>query len=218
VSNDFTLDAELRTDLGKGASRRLRRENKVPAILYGGEGEPVNLSFPSNVITRQLQEESFYSSIIYVNYDGKSERAVLRDLQRHPYKQTILHMDLLRLVKGQEITISVPLHFINEESSVGVKGGGLISHTMTELEVSCRPRDLPEFIEVDMENVDVGESVHISDIKLPEGVTSVALSHGEDHDLSVAAVHAKKGGSDEDEEAAEDDAAADSGEAEGDDA
>ncbi len=203
MSNDFTLDAELRTDLGKGASRRLRRENKVPAVLYGGEGEPVSLTLPANVISRQLEEESFYSSIIYVKYDGKSERTILRDLQRHPYKQTILHMDFQRLVAGQEITVNIPLHFVNEDNCVGVRlGGGLISHTMTELEVSCRPRDLPEFIEVDMADVEVGGSVHISDVKLPEGVTSIALSHGEDHDLSVAAVHVKKGGSDEVEDEA----------------
>lgn len=217
MSNDFTLDAELRTDLGKGASRRLRRENKVPAVLYGGEGEPVSLTLPANVISRQLEEESFYSSIIYVKYDGKSERTILRDLQRHPYKQTILHMDFQRLVAGQEITVNIPLHFVNEDNCVGVRlGGGLISHTMTELEVSCRPRDLPEFIEVDMADVEVGGSVHISDVKLPEGVTSIALSHGEDHDLSVAAVHVKKGGSDE----AEDEAAGEATDAEesGDDA
>ncbi len=209
MSNDFKLVAEMRTDLGKGASRRLRRENKVPAIVYGGEGEPVNISLPANVVNRVLQEESFYSSIIFVDYDGKSERTILRDLQRHPYKQTILHMDFQRLVAGQEITVNIPLHFINEDTCVGVKtGGGLISHTMTELEVSCRPRDLPEFIEVDMANVEVGGSVHISDIKLPEGVTSIALTHGEDHDLAVAAVNAKKGGSDEE---AESDADTDTG-------
>ena len=202
MSNDFNLDAELRTDLGKGASRRLRRLNKVPAILYGGEGEPVNLSLPDNVVARALQEESFYSSIIMLTVDGKTERTILRDLQRHPFKQSILHMDFQRLVAGQEITVNIPLHFINEDTCVGVKtGGGLISHTMTELEVSCRPRDLPEFIEVDMADVDLGGAVHISDIKLPDGVTSIALSHGEDHDLSVAAVHVKKGGSDEEDEA-----------------
>lgn len=202
MSNDFNLDAELRTDLGKGASRRLRLQNKVPAILYGGEGEPVSLTLPANVISRALQEESFYSSIIMLTVDGKTERTILRDLQRHPYKQTILHMDFQRLVAGQEITVNIPLHFINEDTCVGVKtGGGLISHTMTELEVSCRPRDLPEFIEVDMADIDLGGSVHISDVKLPEGVTSIALSHGEDHDLAVAAVHVKKGGSDVEEEA-----------------
>ena len=201
MSNDFNLDAELRTDLGKGASRRLRLQNKVPAILYGGEGEPVSLTLPANVIARALQEESFYSSIIMLTVDGKTERTILRDLQRHPYKQTILHMDFQRLVAGQEITVNIPLHFINEDTCVGVKtGGGLISHTMTELEVSCRPRDLPEYIEVDMADVELGGAVHISDIKLPEGVTSIALSHGEDHDLSVAAVHVKKGGSDVEEE------------------
>ena len=201
MSNDFKLDAEMRSDLGKGASRRLRRENKVPAILYGGEGEPVNLTLPANVVNRMLQEESFYSSIIFLTVDGKSERTILRDLQRHPYKQTILHMDFQRLVAGQEITVNIPLHFVNEDTCVGVKtGGGLISHTMTELEVSCRPRDLPEYIEVDMAEIEVGGAVHISDIKLPEGVTSIALSHGEDHDLAVAAVHAKKGGSDDEAE------------------
>lgn len=208
MSNDYKINAELRSDLGKGASRRLRRESKIPAILYGGEGEPVSLTVPENIVNRLLEEESFYSSIIFVDYDGKSERTILRDLQRHPYKKTILHMDFQRLVAGQEIHMNVPLHFINEDICAGVKlGGGLISHTMTELEVSCRPRDLPEFIEVDMAELEIGGSIHISDIKLPEGVSSVALAHGSEQDLSVAAVHAKKGISDEDEvDAAEDSA------------
>ncbi|MEM7378729.1 MAG: 50S ribosomal protein L25/general stress protein Ctc [Pseudomonadota bacterium] len=195
MSIDFTLSAEVRSDTGKGASRRLRRDNKVPAILYGGVGEPVMLSLKANEVTRNLQEEAFYSHVLTLDVDGKSEQAILRDIQRHPSKSIILHMDFLRVVANQAITVQVPLHFINEDTCVGVKmGGGLISHTMTELEVTCLPKDLPEYIEVDLADVDVGQSVHISDIKLPSGVTSVALAHGEEHDLAVAAVNARKGG------------------------
>ncbi|MEM9601967.1 MAG: 50S ribosomal protein L25/general stress protein Ctc [Pseudomonadota bacterium] len=195
MSIDFTLSAEVRSDTGKGASRRLRRDNKVPAILYGGAGEPVMLSLKANEVTRNLQEEAFYSHVLTLDVGGKSEQAILRDIQRHPSKSLILHMDFLRVVADQAITVQVPLHFINEETCVGVKmGGGLISHTLTELEVTCLPKDLPEYIEVDLADVDVGQSVHISDIALPSGVTSVALAHGEEHDLAVAAVNARKGG------------------------
>jgi len=195
MSIDFTLSAETRSDTGKGASRRLRRENKVPAILYGGAGEPVMLTLKANQVARNLQEEAFYSHVLTLDIAGKSEQAILRDIQRHPAKDLVLHMDFLRVVADQPITVQVPLHFLNEESCVGVKmGGGLISRTLTELEITCLPRDLPEYIEVDLADVDVGQSVHISDITLPAGVTSVALAHGEEHDLSVAAVNARKGG------------------------
>ncbi len=205
MSIDFTLSAEARTDTGKGASRRLRRENKVPAILYGGGGEPVMLTLKANQVARNLQEEAFYSHVLTLEVGGKSEQAILRDLQRHPAKGFVMHMDFLRVVAGQAITMQVPLHFINEEACVGVKmGGGLISHTLTELEVTCMPKDLPEYIEVDLADIDVGQSVHISDIKLPEGVTSVALAHGEEHDLSVAAVNARKGGGSDSEDGGDD--------------
>lgn len=210
MSIDFTLSAEVRSDTGKGASRRLRRGNQVPAILYGGGGDHIMLTLQGNEVARNLQEEAFYSHVLTLDVGGKKEQAILRDIQRHPAKNTTLHMDFLRVVADQPINLQVPLHFINEDICVGVKmGGGLISHTMTELEVSCLPKDLPEYIEVDLAEVDVGQSVHVSDIKLPVGVTSVALSHGEEHDLSVASVNARKGGGSDAADGSETDEAAD---------
>ncbi len=193
---EFTLNATARDTAGKGASRRLRRlANQVPAIVYGGKKNPENISLIHDDLVHALENEAFYSHIISLNVDGSSQDVILKDLQRHPAKPIILHADFMRVSKKQALTVRVPLHFINEEACVGVKmGGGSIAHSMTELEVSCLPADLPEYLEVDMIDVEVGQVVHISDIKLPEGVTSVALSHGEDHDLSVATVNAPKGG------------------------
>lgn len=200
-TTEFEVDAVTRTDFGKGASRRLRRENMVPAILYGGEGEPEAIMLKHNEVQKDLSKDAFYSHILMLSVDGKERiRTILRDVQRHPYKQQILHLDFQRVVKGAELTVSVPLHFINEETSVGVKAGGVVNHTENELTVSCRPRDLPEFIEVDMANVEIGESVHISDITLPEGVTSVDLAHGEDHDRAVAAINAPRKAAEETED------------------
>ncbi len=201
MSNDFTLKAEVREDTGKGASRRLRRlDDLVPAIIYGGDKDPQNISLRHNELSKALENEAFYSHIITLDVAGNSEDVLLKDLQRHPAKALIMHADFFRVDKNKKVSVRVPLHFINEESCVGVKmSGGNISHSMTELEISCLPANLPEYLEVDMLEVDLGTILHISDVKLPEGVESVALSHGADHDLPVAAVNAPKGGSDEEE-------------------
>ena len=200
-TEDFVLDAQIRKDEGKGASRRLRRQGLVPAIIYGGKKQPQNIAIEFKELIKHLENEAFYSHIITVNVDGKTEDAILKDLQRHPAKAEIFHADFLRVSKNQKFTTNVPLHFVNEESAKGVKlQGGVISHSMTQLEISCLPADLPEYIEVDLADIEIGQIVHISDLKLPNGVESVALAHGDDHDLPVAAINKPKGSSvDEDE-------------------
>ncbi len=202
---DFQLDAQPRDDQGKGASRRLRREaGLVPGIVYGGTKKPQNISIKHNELVKHLENEAFYSHIIKLNVGEKSEDVILKDLQRHPAKAQIVHADFLRVSKTKKLQTSVPLHFINEASSKGVKlQGGQVAHSMTQLEISCLPGDLPEYIEVDLADVEVGQIVHISDLKLPKGVESVALSHGEDHDLPVAAINKPKGSAESEDEGGE---------------
>ena len=194
MSTDFTLNAKGREDTGKGASRRLRRlAGEVPAIIYGGKKQPEQVSLAHKDVIKALENEGFFSQVISLDVDGKAEDVVIKDIQRHPAKALVLHMDFLRVSKTTKLTTRIPLHFINEDICVGVKmGGGLIAHSMTELEIQCLPKDLPEYLDVDMADVEIGQTVHISDIKLPEGVESVALSHGEDHDLPVATVNKPK--------------------------
>ena len=201
MSVDFTLNANARNDQGKGASRRLRRlENLVPAIVYGGNKTPQSIAILQKDLAKALENEAFYAHVISLNIDGKKEDVLLKDLQRHPSKQALLHADFLRVDKHAAVVLRVPLHFINENICVGIKsGGGVINHSMSDLEIRCLPSDLPEFIEVDMAQVGLNEVIHISNIKLPKGVESIQLSHGTDHDLPVAAVHALKGSSSTDE-------------------
>jgi len=203
MSEDFVLNAVARNDLGKGASRRLRREEGlVPAVIYGGEADPVSVSIAHKDLLKQLENEAFFSHIISLVVDGKSQNVILKDLQRHPAKPLILHADFLRVSKSTKLHTNVPLHFVNEATSKGVKQqGGKVIHNLTQLEILCLPADLPEFIEVDLAEVEVGQIVHISDLKLPKGVTSVALSHGADHDLAIATIQKPKGGDTEGEEA-----------------
>jgi large subunit ribosomal protein L25 len=193
--SSFTLQAQARADKGKGASRRLRRLNsQVPAILYGDDKPPVMLSVPHKDLVKCLDSEAFYSSIITLDLDGQPHKVLLRDLQRHPSAPRILHADFQRVSGTRKIHMRVPIHFIHEENCAGVKQqGGIIIHSMNELEVSCLAADLPEYIEVDLAPIVVGQIVHISDLKLPNGVESVALIHGEDHDSAVVSVHAAKG-------------------------
>ena len=216
MSTDFTLQAKGREETGKGASRRLRRlAGELPAIVYGGKKDPVQIKLVLKDVTKSLENEAFYSHIIGLEIDGKSEDVILKDLQRHPAKGWIMHMDFLRVNKDTKLQTKVPIHFINEEACVGVKvGGGIISRTMTELDIMCLPKDLPEYLEVDMTDVEIGTTLHISDITLPNGVESVALSHGTDHDLPIAAVNKPKAKVEEtDEPAAATDAAGESEEA-----
>ena len=194
MSTNFTINAKSREDTGKGASRRLRRlTGEVPAIIYGGKKDAEKISILHKDITKALENDAVYSSIISLSIDGKAEDTIIKDIQRHPAKQIILHMDFLRVSKTTKLQTRVPLNFINEDICVGVKlGGGLIAHTMTDIEVSCLPKDLPEAIDVDMAEVDVGQIVHLSDLTLPNGVESVSLSQGADYDLTVATLNKQK--------------------------
>ncbi len=187
MSTSTDVNAEIRRDAGKGASRRLRREGKVPGIVYGGRKEPTMISLAHDDLIHRLDNEAFYSSILSLKLGGEVEQVVLKDLQRHPAKPFILHVDFQRVMAKEKIRMQVPLHFVNEETCPGVKGGGSVSHTVNEVEVLCLPGNLPEYIEIDMSDADVGFSVHMSDIKLPEGVE---LAHIPEPDIAVVSVHA----------------------------
>ncbi len=211
MSESFVLEAEPRTDLGKGASRRLRRQGKVPGVIYGAGKDPVSISLDHNILVHQLENEAFYSHILNIKLGGTEEQAILKDLQRHPSKPTLLHIDLQRVSAKEKIRVQVPLHFINEENGPGAKAGGLITHVLNEVEIACLPKDLPEFIEVDLGEVELDSTVHLSDIKLPAGVEIVELTHGEGHDQSVVTIHLPRGAKDE-EAGAEEEAAPEGGE------
>lgn len=199
-TNEFLLDVQGRDGVGKSASRRLRRESgQVPAIIYGGEKEPKKVMVKHNELIKSLENEAFYSHIIRLNVDGVAEDVILKDLQRHPAKSQIIHVDFLRISGTRKLHMRVPLHFTNENVCKGVKlQGGTIYHSMTELEISCLPDALPEYIEVDLADVEVGQILHISDIKLPRGVESDALKQSADHDLPVVTVKQPKVSSSED--------------------
>lgn len=198
----FELNAQKRTLQGSGASRRLRRANKVPAIVYGGTAAPMSIELDHNTILLSLKKEAFHSSVLTLNIDGTPETVLLRDSQMHPYKPLVLHCDFQRVDTTHVVHQKVPLHFINADIAPGVKlSGGNVSHVMGEIDVSCLPQDLPAFIEVDLKDLAVGQSIHVSQLTFPAGVKPVV--HGDDQ--VVAAINAKKGGSDavaEGEEAA----------------
>ena len=199
---DFELNAALRKDKGKGASRRLRRNaDMIPAILYGAGKEPLPLTLAHKDIHKACQNEAFFSRIITIIADGNSQQAIVKDLQRHPAKDRIMHADFLRIQMDQAITVEVPLHFLNEDSCLGVRqGGGNVSHNMTSIEISCLPGDLPEYIEVDIEELDLGDAIHISGLKLAEGLSIPSLQQGADHDHVVVSVNAPKRAEELDEE------------------
>ena len=186
---NFKLDASVRTDLGKGASRRLRREDKLPGIIYGGEEAPVSITLDHNKVNNSADFEAFYSHVLEINLDGKVVEVLVKDMQRHPFKPKITHIDFQRVIAGQDVHTNVPLHFVNEEKSAAVKAGGIAEHHVTEIEVTCQPKDLPEFIEVDMAGVEMGQTLHLSDLTLPAGVASVELAKNDEaHDLAVVTV------------------------------
>ncbi|AKH70798.1 ribosomal protein L25, Ctc-form [Spongiibacter sp. IMCC21906] len=201
MSSEYVVNAKGRTDVGKGASRRLRREaSEVPAIIYGGEKAPQMISIPHKDLVWFLSEEAFFTSVLTLNVDGTQESVVLKDLHRHPAKLQLLHADFMRVNASTKITMQVPLHYMNEDTCVGVKmQGGIITHAANEVEIECLPKDLPEYIEVDMKDVETGQTLHLSDLKLPEGVESIALALGEDHDQAIASVQVPRGGSDSEE-------------------
>ena len=201
MSLDFTLSAEVRSDYGKGASRRLRKTNKFPGIIYGGKGNPTPISLDHNEMLNSFQHEAFFSHILTLKVDGSEEKAIIKDIQRHPYKQRILHMDFQRVRMDEAISVRVPLHYLNEEACVGVKtDGGALNRVETDIGVSCLPGDLPEYIEVDVLELKLGDSLHLSDVKLPDGVTSTDYTEGdEDSDRTIVTVFQPRAAVEEEE-------------------
>ena len=193
MAHQYKLAAELRGDAGKGASRRLRRQGKVPGILYGGGQAPAGVTFDANALTRNMGEEAFFSSIVNVSLGGQELQAIVRDYQVHPAKRQVLHLDLQRIVATEKLRITIPLHFVNEANCRGVKeSGASISHLLTEIEVSCLPKDLPEYIEVDVGPLALNDMLHIRDLKLPPGVEIPGFVPNSDSDLGVVHVHVLK--------------------------
>lgn len=183
----FEVEANVRHDMGKGASRRLRREKQVPGVVYGGKKEPTLLSLDHNKLIKSLSHEAFYSHILTLKTGTDSDRVILKAVQRHPYKPVIMHVDFQRINMNEKLHMHIPLHFIGENNAQGVKEGGLVSHIMIDVEVSCLPADLPEFIEVDISDMALNDIKHLSDIKLPKGVEIIALTH--DDDKPVVSIH-----------------------------
>ncbi len=191
MSDQFELTARIRARSGTALVRRLRREGDVPAVLYGGGKENLSIAIKHDVLFHSLEKEEFHSAIIIINTDGNREQAILRDVVRHPHRAAILHADFQRVDEDKVLTMTLPIHFIGEQDCVGVKTtGGIISHLMTEVEISCLPADLPESLQLDVSALDLNESLHLSDIELPEGVHITTLMHDEnnEHDHAVVAI------------------------------
>ena len=200
---NFVVDAQPRNDEGKGASRRLRRTGMVPAVIYGGSKEPQSVALSLNVMLQHVEHEAFFSHILDINVAGTSEKAVVKDIQMHPFKPIIMHIDFQRVDENSVIRMHVPIHFVGEESAPGIKSGAVFTHQLTSVDVSCAAGKLPEFIELDVSGMNMGDSLHLSDIKLPAGVEIVELSHGEEHNLPVVTIVATRGGVSDEEAAAE---------------
>jgi large subunit ribosomal protein L25 len=194
MATEHKITASSRSDEGKGASRRLRRSAKIPAIVYGGTAAPQSIQLEHEKTWIASQNEWFYSSILDLDLDGKVQKVLLRDMQRHPYKQIIMHLDFQRVDENQAIRIAVPLHFLNEEKSpAGKSADVVVTHELNEVEVSCLPKDLPEFLEIDLSALKVGDIVHLSEIKLPKGVEIPELKLGKEHDVAIViAKHGKE--------------------------
>ncbi len=188
MANVFEFMAEARSATGSSAAKIIRRQGKVPAVIYGGNAAPAMLLLDHNDLLKHLAHEAVYSHVLDVKVDGKTEKAVLKHIQRHPAKPQILHIDFLRVDESHKLKVHVPLHFINEATSIGVKKGGIVSHAMADVEVLCMPSSLPEYIEVDMAGVDVGSTLHLSDLVLPHGVEIPELQQGHEHDHPVVQI------------------------------
>lgn len=182
----IAINAETRKVQGTGASRRLRRADKVPGIIYGGGKDATVIEIDHNELYHKLKQEAFHASILDMSLDGKNEQVLLRDVQMHAWKQNVLHVDFQRIAADQKIHMKVPLHFINADIAPGVKlSSGIVSHIINELDISCLPKDLPEFIEVDLKDLAAGHSIHLSNLKLPAGVEAVALHRGDDQSVAT---------------------------------
>jgi large subunit ribosomal protein L25 len=203
MQENFTIDAVARETQGKGASRRLRRQGLVPGIIYGGDQAPQQFATPHNKLEQHLAHEAFYSHVLTVKLGDSTQRVILKDLQRHPSKPFVMHLDLLRVTDTDQIKLHVPLHFINESTAPGVKAGGKVSHALTDIEISCEVKDLPEYIEVDVGQMNAGDSLHMKDLTLPAGVEIPALAQ-EGHNDTVVTVHMPKAVVEEADDAAAD--------------
>ncbi|MGA9422686.1 MAG: 50S ribosomal protein L25/general stress protein Ctc [Rhodanobacteraceae bacterium] len=183
------IPVQGREDGGKGASRRLRRAGKVPAIVYGAHLDPVSVQLEHKDVLLASKHEWFYSSILDLNLGGDRQKVLLRDMQRHPFKMQILHLDFQRVSENEKIRLRVPLHFLNQEKSPAGKASGVVvMHELTDIEIACLPRDLPEFIEVNLADIDIGDIIHLSELQLPEGVEVPELRFGREHDIAVVVV------------------------------
>ena len=188
MANVFEFVAENRDLAGTSGARAERRNGNVPAVVYGGEAAPQSIVLEHTEVIKHLEHEAVYSHVLDLKIDGKTEKAILKGVQRHPAKPQILHMDFMRVDEAQALKVHVPLHFINEDTCAGVKAGGVVTHSMVDIEISCLPAVLPEYIEVDLAEINIGESVHLSEIKVPEGADVLVLAQEGDHDLVVAQV------------------------------
>ncbi len=205
----FKVKAELREDVGKGASRRLRHQDKVPAVLYGGDRDPRNIALEHHEVLHLIEDEAFFSSIIEFQVEGgQKQKVVIKDMQRHPARARILHMDFMRVDDKHKIVMQVPVHFEHADTCPAAKASGVIlDFQMNEVEISCFPKDLPEFIAIDMSEFNVGDNLYLSDIQLPEGVTLTAFTHGDDEEnnavlVTTSHVAVEKAADDADAEAA----------------
>lgn len=203
---NFEFDAQKRDDLGKSASRRLRRAEKVLGVVYGGDEAATSIILEQRLVLKALENEAVYSHILTLSVAGKKQKVVLRDVQRHPYKAQILHLDFLRVKETDSITMRVPLHFIGEDTCPGVLNGGILNHLMADLEIRCQANKLPEFIEVNVSKLELDQDINLSQVKVPAGVEVIQLTLG--HDLPVASVHLPRQTKLDEEEAAEEAAAA----------
>jgi large subunit ribosomal protein L25 len=193
MSKTHEIKAQSRKDEGKGASRRLRRAAYVPAVVYGGDKAPESIQIEHNTILLAAKHEWFFSSILDLNVDGAVQKVLVRDWQKHPFKQLMMHMDFLRIDENAKLRVNVPLHFLNQETSTAGKTSGVvISHNLTEVEIACLPKHLPEFIELDLGALQAGDIIHLSDLKLPANVELPALQLGEAHDIPVVTVNVVK--------------------------
>lgn len=207
MSVELKLDAEKRTDKGKGASRRLRRAKKLPAVLYGAGKDAVSIQLQEEQVLRLMREETFFSQIIDIKLGKQTEQALLKDMQRHPFKPLVSHLDFQRIKAGEKLTTHIPIHFLNEDKAKGVKEGGVIHHDMIEVEIECMPKDIPEFLEVDVAELEIGDSVHLSQVSVPKGVEIPSLSNDPEQDQTVVSIHAPRVTEEQLEEEAEEAAA-----------
>ena len=195
MSVSFDLNATKRADQGKGASRRLRHADQVPAVIYGGDKPAASISLSHNKVILALEHEAFYSHLLTLDVDGVKETVILKAVQRHPYKPKVQHLDFLRVSESEKLHTKVPLHFVNEAGCPAVKAGAQVHHDLTEVEIVCLPKYLPEFIEVDLKDAQVNQIIHLADLKLPAGVALVALQHGDNK--SVVSIHRRGGAAEE---------------------